>query len=193
MPHYTHFGDGLLISVLVGFFFIKKDLALVFSLIIGMCIIAAWVYVGKHYLFDSWDRPVLVFAHQIEFFEIPLKRYFHHAFPSGHSAAVGGAAVFLAHHFRNRFWIGILIGFFSLSAAYSRVYIGVHFLGDVLAGHAFAVVTSSLTLLWLHPRIDKWLSDRSSTTLLLLYKSFGVIIWGLLFVSLMWIYLSEYQ
>lgn len=193
MPHYTHFGDGLLISVLVGFFFIKKDLSLVFSLIIGMCIVAAWVYIGKHYLFDSWDRPVVVFAHRIDFFEIPVKRYFHHAFPSGHSAAIGGATVFLAFHFRKRDWIGVLIGLFSISAAYSRAYIGVHFLGDVLVGHAIAVLTSSLTLLWVYPILDRWLEKQSENTRSWIYKGFGILIWALLMISLIWIYIGEYQ
>lgn len=193
MPHYTHFGDGLLISVLVGFFFVKKDLSLVFSLIIGMCIVAVWVYIGKHYLFDSWDRPVLVFAHRIDFFEIPVKRYFHHAFPSGHSAAVGGATVFLAFHFRERDWIGALIGLFSISAAYSRAYIGVHFLGDVLVGHAFAVFTSSLTLLWIYPHIDRWVEKQSEKTRTWMQKGFSVLTWILLIISLTWIYISEYQ
>lgn len=193
MPHYTHFGDGLLISVFVGFFFVRKDLALVFSLIAGMCIIAAWVYLSKHYLFDSWDRPVVVFAHRIDFFEIPVKRYFHHAFPSGHSAAVGGATVFLAYYFRKRFLIGLLIGLFSISAAYSRAYIGVHFLGDVLVGHAFAVFTSILTLFWLYPILDRYFVQQSSRTRSYLYRGFAILNWVLFLASLTWIYISEYQ
>ncbi|MEM7368235.1 MAG: phosphatase PAP2 family protein [Bacteroidota bacterium] len=192
MPHYTHFGDGLLICILVSLFFARKDLALILSLLVGMLLVGGVVYVGKHWIFEDWHRPVMVFLHRVEFFEIPLRRLFHFTFPSGHSAAVGGAVCFLAFHVGKRSWLGGLLALFSLSAAYSRLYIGVHFLGDVLVGHFLGVLCAVLSLGIAYPRFQRSLHTRPLSMLEVWKKRSWMFIWILLPISLSWIYVSEY-
>lgn len=192
MPHYTHFGDGLLISILVAFFFARKNLALIVSLIAGMALVGIVVYIGKHWIFDEWHRPVIVFLHRLEFFEIPLRKLYHYTFPSGHSAAVGGAVCFLAYHFGEKKWLGGLLALFSMSAAYSRLYIGVHFLGDVLAGHFLGVLCACLSLWFVYPTIKKRIDLTESSTLDKWKTRVGILVLVLLPISLSWIFYSEY-
>jgi undecaprenyl-diphosphatase len=60
-----------------------------------------------------------------------------YAFPSGHAATSFAGAVMLSVFFRRALpWLVVL----AAGVAYSRVYVGVHYPGDVLAGAALGTV-----------------------------------------------------
>jgi undecaprenyl-diphosphatase len=56
-----------------------------------------------------------------------------YGFVSGHAANAFGCAVFLTLLFRNRFFTFSIL-FFALINAYSRIYLGVHFISDIVGG-----------------------------------------------------------
>ena len=62
-----------------------------------------------------------------------------YGFVSSHAANTSGFAVFTALLFRNRYYT-LMIVLFSLLASYSRIYLGVHFISDVIAGILLGVV-----------------------------------------------------
>jgi undecaprenyl-diphosphatase len=66
------------------------------------------------------------------------------SFPSSHAANNFGAATILTYFYRKIAWI-----FFSLAAlvAFSRVYVGVHYPFDVLAGAILGMAISAILLL----------------------------------------------
>ncbi|HEX5575270.1 MAG TPA: phosphatase PAP2 family protein, partial [Gemmatimonadales bacterium] len=79
------------------------------------------------------------------FFDYPLP--LSHSFPSGHAffsaSLLGGFAVLISGRIRSRVLRGVLwavtIGLILL-IGFSRVYLGVHYPSDVLAGYAAAIV-----------------------------------------------------
>jgi undecaprenyl-diphosphatase len=59
------------------------------------------------------------------------KRFYDHSFPSGHANTAFTIATLAVLIFGRRFWPAILV---AIAVAYSRVYTGVHFPLDTLAG-----------------------------------------------------------
>ncbi|MGD1218763.1 bifunctional phosphatase PAP2/diacylglycerol kinase family protein [Streptomyces krungchingensis] len=71
------------------------------------------------------------------------------SFPSGHSASAAAFATGVALE-STRY--GALVAPFAAAVAFSRVYVGVHYPGDVLAGVAIGVGAAALTCRWWPPR-----------------------------------------
>lgn len=164
MPHLTHLGDGFLMTGIVGMVVSRKKPQLFPVLVITMITIWVLVTVGKQVLFAHWDRPLLVFKDITSFYYISLNRLTLHAFPSGHSAAVAGSLTVLAMYLAPRHlnWaIGLALGILIVS--YTRLYIGVHFLGDIVIGSMLGCGVAVLVAwIWLRrksppsPQASSW-------------------------------------
>ncbi|MFE9836521.1 bifunctional phosphatase PAP2/diacylglycerol kinase family protein [Streptomyces sp. NPDC005551] len=71
------------------------------------------------------------------------------SFPSGHSASAAAFATGVALE-STRY--GVLVAPLAAAVAFSRVYVGVHYPGDVLAGVAIGAGAAALTCHWWPPR-----------------------------------------
>ncbi|MCX5206795.1 phosphatase PAP2 family protein [Streptomyces sp. NBC_00237] len=71
------------------------------------------------------------------------------SFPSGHSAS---AAAFAAGVALEAPRYGALVAPVAAAVAFSRVYVGVHYPGDVLAGCALGIAAAAVTCYWWPPR-----------------------------------------
>ncbi|MEU0807889.1 phosphatase PAP2 family protein [Streptomyces sp. NPDC005970] len=71
------------------------------------------------------------------------------SFPSGHSASAAAFATGVALESTG---YGILVAPLAAAVAFSRVYVGVHYPSDVLAGLALGVGAAALTCRWWPPR-----------------------------------------
>ena len=86
-----------------------------------------------------------------------------YGFISGHATNSFAVAVFLSLLFKNRF-VTIIIAFWALLNSYSRIYLGVHFISDIVGGLilgsligflVYAVYTWSRMRLFKIPQVEK--------------------------------------
>lgn len=66
-----------------------------------------------------------------------------YGFPSCHAANTFALAVYLSLFFKNK-WFTLFIISWSLLVSYSRMYLGVHYPGDILGGFAIGGITAVL-------------------------------------------------
>jgi len=81
-----------------------------------------------------------------------------YGFPSDHATAVGACAAGL---WLVRKWLGIVATILALVLAFSRVYVGVHYPGDVAAGLGIGIAVALLGTLLVVPvlrRVALWLA-----------------------------------
>ncbi|KAA6302078.1 MAG: hypothetical protein EZS26_001679 [Candidatus Ordinivivax streblomastigis] len=71
-----------------------------------------------------------------------------YGFPSSHAANAFGFATFAALVFKNRYWT-ITILLFALLNGYSRIYLGVHFISDVVVGTCIGI-GSGFLVYWIY-------------------------------------------
>jgi len=156
MPHLTHVGDGLIIAGFTGLLLRSRSAAWYLQLVLVMVLIAVLVGLGKNVWFDDWFRPGLVFPQDPRVFQLSMKPLVYHSFPSGHAAAVTAALSVGAFAWgRKSPILARLLALLSVAVAYSRVYIGVHFVGDILVGSILGSVVSLGVALWVSPLLAK--------------------------------------
>lgn len=142
---------GILLVIILAYFD-RHDLAL--CVLIAMVIVSVYVFVVKD--LTAVPRPFDSLT------GINIAYYpGGHSYPSGHAA--GAFAAFSAWCFREKRHYLPLLGFASL-IAFSRVYIGVHYPLDVIAGAVIGLIIGySVARLDLTAQM-KWLSDRYQRT-----------------------------
>jgi len=85
-----------------------------------------------------------------------------YGFISGHATNSFGLATFLTLIFRNKLFAWTIF-LFAFLTAYSRIYIGVHFISDVVAGAIVGVLIAGLVY-WLYNQLRRrWLSGDNDT------------------------------
>jgi undecaprenyl-diphosphatase len=79
------------------------------------------------------------------------------SYPSGHTTTSFGIAfmcVFLLARTRHA-WVAWLVILWAALVGYSRIYVGVHWLSDVLAGVAFGAFGAAAAA-WIYQRLGRW-------------------------------------
>lgn len=72
-----------------------------------------------------------------------------YAFVSSHAANTFAFATFTHYLFKNR-WFGLFIFFWAAIVSYSRIYLGLHYPGDIIFGAALGVLVGVFTYYLLH-------------------------------------------
>lgn len=147
---YTWVGDGLFILaivVLLALFGKRKEAVILFFAYASSGLVTQLL---KH-TFDQ-PRPSLYFTQSKIAYDHFVKGVILHSsnsFPSGHATTAFAVATVIALFYHSKV-VSIAAFVFALLAAYSRIYLGQHFLHDVTAGAFTGVFFSMLTyqLLW---------------------------------------------
>jgi membrane-associated phospholipid phosphatase len=140
--YYTFLGDGVVALVIIVLMLPLRKTALAFRLLLAFLVSGLFAQLLK-----SWfhaPRPLTYFNHQLyHHFIEGVTNSGYHSFPSGHTTTAFAIATMLACHFRKN--VPCLI-FFMLAAGvgYSRIYLGQHFVPDVLAGIMLGIGTAIL-------------------------------------------------
>ncbi|MGL5681828.1 MAG: phosphatase PAP2 family protein [Marinifilaceae bacterium] len=107
---------------------------------------------------SNLDNPISEFVHIVN-----GKRGGRFGFPSCHSANSFGLAFFVVYFFRN-YALTTFIVLWAIITCYTRIYLGVHYPGDLLAGMVVGLVGASImyaALLFLYKstRLNKYFSN----------------------------------
>ena len=126
----------------------RKLLAAFLPLAVALAVSGAVVQELKDFL--ATPRPLSVYGPQRV--RIGLEPLYMFGFPSGHSSAVGTFAVYavLAYGARMRWALGLM-----LLGGVSRIYVGAHWVTDVVGGWALGAMLGALVYaltLWTSPR-----------------------------------------
>ena len=128
MPLVTFLGDGkfmLALAILLVIIVRKPKKMAGILMLAGLAISRFTV----HYLKGLWLEP-RPFAALKDVHLLVAEMDKSHSFPSGHATLAFMAAVILAGYFRR----GYLFFLIAIAVCFSRVYVGVHYVSDVIAG-----------------------------------------------------------
>lgn len=122
------------------FFIKRKDLAL--GILISFVVSGIIVELLKHYF--NYPRPALYFSdremiRQVSWVPLRVK----YSFPSGHTTSVFAAAAIAALYLSDKKRIAIICFALACLTAYSRIYLGEHFLEDVWIGSLIGMATGT--------------------------------------------------
>jgi len=105
--------------------------------------------------FLGWNGSIYSYSYFKDFFHrprpfltikglVPVITPHSFSFPSGHATLAAALTVVLAYHFPKTRYFVIAV---ALLVGISRVYLGVHYLSDVLAGYILGIIVGFLSLL----------------------------------------------
>jgi undecaprenyl-diphosphatase len=142
---FTFLGDGLFVVILaVILFFTLKTQRLSILILISYIVSGLLAQLFKH-SFNA-PRPKMFFnsnTYQHFIDGVSISNY--ESFPSGHTTSAFALAFMLAHS-TNKKSFQIILLFLAIATGYSRIYLGQHFLTDVLFGAFLGTFISALTI-----------------------------------------------
>ncbi len=140
--YWTSTGDGLFIIAIALGFTIRKNYKLAILLIAAFLFSGLLVQVAKTIF--HFPRPRLCISNETykHFIQgISLGGY--SSFPSGHSTSIFAAVTIISIYYRNNHLAAILF-LAAITTGYSRIYLGQHFLPDVMAGALLGIFSAAL-------------------------------------------------
>ena len=134
---------------------LKERKKYVFTLAISALLSLIITQSCKHFLFSSEHRPSYYYS------ELTLVDGVDHhkrnSFPSGHTTAAFTFVTILAFGI-NKKWMHVFLPFLAAFVGVSRVYLGQHFLIDVVVGAIIGIFTATISFYF----FDKFWSNRSN-------------------------------
>ncbi len=137
----TQIGEilGAIIVLLVLVFFADKKFRVIFPIsVVLMLFISQGL---KHFVYEDEHRPSYTYKslHYID----GLERHANNSFPSGHTTAAFSYLTLIALAFKKKY-VQVLAPVIAALVGVSRVYLGQHYLHDVVVGAVLGIVLATL-------------------------------------------------
>lgn len=144
---FTYFGDGLfVIALALILFFIKKRFL---SLMVLSSYALSGIIAQVLKFFIDEARPAYYLAKSnYPYFIDGVTLHNLHSFPSGHATSAFALAATLGFAVKNKNY-SILFLLMAALAGYSRIYLGQHFMNDVLAGSIIGMLSAIFCWIYL--------------------------------------------
>lgn len=147
---FTLMGDGIFIIALALLLFLLKFKRLALGLLSSYLISGLIVQVVKRLI--NFPRPAGFLPDPSVIHSVYAATLNHHnSFPSGHTTSAFAAAVIISLYTGKRS-VAIITFIFACLVGYSRVYLGQHFVEDVLAGSLVGVIAGTFCY-WLQEKL----------------------------------------
>jgi membrane-associated phospholipid phosphatase len=144
---YTYAGDGLFVVAvaIILFFFKRRFLS---GMVISSFLLSGFVaQVLKYFIIEA--RPALYFEKMnYPYFIDRVTLHNFHSFPSGHTVSAFALATVLSIVVKNKSY-SILFLILAALVGYSRMYLGQHFMDDVLVGSVIGVLSAIFCRIYL--------------------------------------------
>jgi membrane-associated phospholipid phosphatase len=138
----TFLGDGVFLLAVALMLVMARRYELAIKLLLAFVISGILVQVLKNTIMAPRPKVLLQsLALPYRYFIDGITRIGNNSFPSGHTATFFALATLLAMQTKSRHWQFFFI-LMALLVGYSRIYLGHHFLQDVLVGSFIGIVTA---------------------------------------------------
>lgn len=105
----------------------------------------------KRVVFEDEKRPATAYSELRDVHG--MERHLNNSFPSGHTTAAFTFITVLVLAFEKKIWIQLAAPIFASAVGFSRVYLGQHYLSDIVAGAVLGVFIVSVVAYFLN---QKW-------------------------------------
>jgi membrane-associated phospholipid phosphatase len=140
--YFTYLGDGIFSALVILIFLILRRWSQAIQVLTAFLLSALFAQILKNAF--SMPRPKQFFAPgQYAYFIDGITHVGFASFPSGHSTSVFALATMLALLENNK-KTNVFYLLAAVAVGYSRIYLGQHFLNDVLMGSTLGVLTAIL-------------------------------------------------
>lgn len=156
----TFLGNGIVLIAFCILLFVRRQPETIILTIISLTISGIIIWLCKFLFFDGWNRPPMVFSGKDAIHTVGGYRLLLHSFPSGHSIAVASIFTVLVTAFES-YWSILLCSFLTILISYTRIYAGVHFLGDVITASVMGTLIAVLVLYFLSGAVHQWYKTRT--------------------------------
>jgi membrane-associated phospholipid phosphatase len=149
----TYLGDGFFVVALSLILFLYKNRFLGLMVFSSYALSGIIAQVLKYFISEARPALYLKNSHYPYFIDgITLHNF--HSFPSGHTASAFALAAVLCFWVKNKNY-SILFLFLASLVGYSRIYLGQHFIDDVLAGSAIGVISAIICWIYFEKIINR--------------------------------------
>lgn len=150
---YTYLGDGLFVTAFAVILFFSKKRYLSLMIISSYALSGIIAQILKFFIDEA--RPAFYLAKtNYSYFIDGVTLHNFHSFPSGHTTSAFALAATLGFSVKNKNY-SIVFLLLATLVGYSRIYLGQHFMNDVLAGSIIGMLSAIICYIYFDKTVKR--------------------------------------